>query len=580
MKKNLLQMKAAVVVAVVLLLGYSCKKTELEVVAGFTIAVDAADFRKVTFTNVTQNASTYAWDFGDGASSTDPNPVHTYAIEGTYNVKLTATGNGGSDVVTQPVIIKDLNAELTKLAGTDNKVWKLLRIGGNGRYPLEVGPFDRTAIWWAMGLNNDEIANRPCSMNDEFTFYRDGRYKFDDKGDFWVEGNLFAKPDNVCATSNAANMKSPTGDDLSKWASGTHKFSIANNKLTVTGLGAFVGLSKLGTDVENKTPQPSVTYSIIKLTDGATDTMVLEGNYKFNAADANYGGYWKMVLVHYDDPSKEPAIPLPAPKAGFTYTNTGAAFTFTNTSTNATNYAWDFGDGSTATTKDATHTFANEGFYTVTMVASNNNGTATATTEVFFTSAVLTDALLQGNPWKVRAADNSVIVGPGLFDGSWYKVSKKSLDGSATGADDWSCMTDDQFTFKAGGAYDYKTNGTLRNDGYMGSPNGCVAESSLTGNAAAFGSNVHSYSFTPAAGGKNAMITLTNGAKGAAFLGFYKGYFGGENTDGTKAPNGGVATNSYHAKYAKGKTKEYLFVSVDVSAKKDGSSAWSIVLER
>ncbi|GEM_PF-2065814 len=41
---------------------------------------------------------TYAWDFGDGASSTQSNPSHTYAAAGTFNVSLTVDdGNGGSD---------------------------------------------------------------------------------------------------------------------------------------------------------------------------------------------------------------------------------------------------------------------------------------------------------------------------------------------------------------------------------------------------------------------------------------------------------------------------------------------------
>ena len=56
----------------------------------------------VTFTNQSQNASTYMWDFGDGATATDIAPSHTYTSPGTYTVVLTADGGAcGSDVETK-----------------------------------------------------------------------------------------------------------------------------------------------------------------------------------------------------------------------------------------------------------------------------------------------------------------------------------------------------------------------------------------------------------------------------------------------------------------------------------------------
>lgn len=45
-----------------------------------------------TFTNTSANATSYLWDFGDNTSSTEKDPVHTYAAEGTYTVKLRSTG--------------------------------------------------------------------------------------------------------------------------------------------------------------------------------------------------------------------------------------------------------------------------------------------------------------------------------------------------------------------------------------------------------------------------------------------------------------------------------------------------------
>lgn len=44
-----------------------------------------------TFNNTSVNALSYLWDFGDGTTSTESNPVHSYSSPGTYTVILTAS---------------------------------------------------------------------------------------------------------------------------------------------------------------------------------------------------------------------------------------------------------------------------------------------------------------------------------------------------------------------------------------------------------------------------------------------------------------------------------------------------------
>jgi PKD repeat protein len=58
----------------------------------------------VSFTNLSLPFgpdTTYLWDFGDGNSSTEANPVHTYATSGSYTVSLTAAWNGLQDTETK-----------------------------------------------------------------------------------------------------------------------------------------------------------------------------------------------------------------------------------------------------------------------------------------------------------------------------------------------------------------------------------------------------------------------------------------------------------------------------------------------
>ncbi len=56
-----------------------------------TIPISASVPLTVSFTNLSNNADSYLWDFGDGTTSTQTNPQHTYTTKGSFTVKLTAT---------------------------------------------------------------------------------------------------------------------------------------------------------------------------------------------------------------------------------------------------------------------------------------------------------------------------------------------------------------------------------------------------------------------------------------------------------------------------------------------------------
>jgi PKD repeat protein len=576
----------------------SCKKEEEQpdVIASFTSQVDAVDFKKVTFTNQSQNFSALSWNFGDNtAESTEANPVHTYVDLGDFVVTLTATSLDGKviDEFTATISIADPNAELTKLVGDVSKTWKLLRDGSTGRWPLLVFPYNAadpntpTTIWWAMGLNNDELANRPCMLNDEFTFYRDGTLEINMNGDYWAEGGIFT-PDNKCA-STSEPMTSVNGEDLSAWAGGTHTFELiigADPKLKAIGTGAFIGFEKAATEYEvmklDPFVQDMVQYNLVKLTDGTTDTLIIQCNYFFEIGDPVPGGSWRFTLVHYDNPNDEPPIPTNNPSPNFTFVLDGLNATFTNTSQFCDTYSWDFGDGATSTETSPTHTYSTEGIFNVVLTGTNANGTATTSQEIWVSSTVLTDAMIQGGPWKIRVAEKTVFCGGGLGLSNWWAVPLADLqEGGA-----WSCMTDDEFTFSAGGVYTYDGKGLVRNDGYLSTePNGCIEESALSGNGLFFASGSHTYTFTPAGGGARPIIELTNGADRAAFIGFYKGYYGGENSvapgEGQPLPNGGNPTNRYEVMgYVNNGSVEYLFVTVDITADHSGTASWSAILER
>ncbi|NJD59717.1 MAG: hypothetical protein C3F13_12825 [Anaerolineales bacterium] len=80
-------------------------------IADFTSNSPVEFGEQVVFTNTTTGTGpiTYEWDFGDGiGTSTETNPTYLYTAPGIFTVTLVATNPGGSDLVTQLVIVNKL----------------------------------------------------------------------------------------------------------------------------------------------------------------------------------------------------------------------------------------------------------------------------------------------------------------------------------------------------------------------------------------------------------------------------------------------------------------------------------------
>lgn len=69
----------------------------LKPTSGFSFNAVDGDPLSVAFVNESLNASTYKWDFGDGNTSTEMEPSHSYSMAGTYKVTLTTIGLAGND---------------------------------------------------------------------------------------------------------------------------------------------------------------------------------------------------------------------------------------------------------------------------------------------------------------------------------------------------------------------------------------------------------------------------------------------------------------------------------------------------
>lgn len=172
-----------------LLILSSCNSDDDSGVSEFPLSADifhSLQGRRAAFQGLTHSATSWSWDFGDGNTSSEQNPVHTYADGGYYTATLTATDASGASVTKEVQLAVDLTPYILLTGGptdTDGKTWKLTAAHppedkfadadadfSPVEQPLPQGAFD-------LALGMGEV------YQDEFTFHFDGSYEVDVKDD-------------------------------------------------------------------------------------------------------------------------------------------------------------------------------------------------------------------------------------------------------------------------------------------------------------------------------------------------------------------------------------------------------------
>jgi PKD repeat protein len=94
--------------------------------ACFEAVLETLQASPVTFNSACRrNAESYLWDFGDGTTSTEANPVHVYANAGTFEVTLTVTaGNQTTDVFTSGIKITAIPRKSHFIDITEDETWE------------------------------------------------------------------------------------------------------------------------------------------------------------------------------------------------------------------------------------------------------------------------------------------------------------------------------------------------------------------------------------------------------------------------------------------------------------------------
>jgi len=325
-------------------------------VAGFTTnSLDQCfNNNQVAFTNsstVATGTLQYSWDFGDGFTSTARDVSHNYGTPGIYQVKLVVTTNNGcrDSSSTTVNIFESPTAGFT--ANTASQCFSNNQFSFTNTSSISAGSLQYT---WDFG-------------DGSFATATDVTHNYTAPGVYTVR--LIALSDKNCSneiTTVITVHPNPEADfNLNSAAAQCFKNNSFNFKNTTTITGGNLhytwdmgnGDTFASSDVTYSYPLPG-TYTV-KL-------MATSGNSCVDSSEFN-------VTV------------FPVPVAGFTVSNATQClninqFTFNNISTvysGGLQYKWSLGDGNTATTANANHSYTQPGSYTVKLLSTATNGGCT-----------------------------------------------------------------------------------------------------------------------------------------------------------------------------------------------------------
>lgn len=296
----------------------------------------------IAFTNTTTGAVTYTWDFGDGNSSTQQNPVHQYAVAGTYTVKLiAANGFGCNNIAIKNgyiTILPTPNISFSSNYTSTCNASQVFNFTGTGS--------GITSWNWSFGDGATSALQNPSH-----TYNNTGTYNV----------TLIATGNNGCTDTLAVN----------------NYISIGNSLVTSFTVDTAFGCGSITSQFSSTVP--NATSWSWNFGDGGTSTLAnplhqytSSGNYTVTLGVTTVSGcngstsFSNAVVI---DPLPNANFNVSQPDLCDPYT-----WHFNNTSTNATSYIWDFGDSTSSTQAQPTHTYAAEGVYNVTLHVFTNNG--------------------------------------------------------------------------------------------------------------------------------------------------------------------------------------------------------------
>ena len=369
----------------------------------------------INFTDLSTNLPTsWLWNFGDGNTSTLQNPSHAYANAGSYTVALTATNAQGSDSeikIGYIVITTSGVVNVTVSNGSDDA--EQFRDDGSmylTSSDLEIGNDLGTEQYLGVRFQNITIPQGATITNAYIEFRGDEADAFSSQLNIYIAGEAIDNsPTFTTTTNNISSRQLTTTQYL--WPSGSIPGWV------VDGMYATPNFSAVAQEIVNRPGWNSGNaMSYVIWSDlGETSERV---------ADSYEGGFPPRLIIAYQLP--------PAPVASFTSNSTstciGTSINFTGNFTSGTpnSWLWNFGDGTTSTLQNPTHTYSSAGNFTVSLTVSNAGGSNTNTQANYIT--------INANPTITFTGPAEICVGQSATIEAFGGTSYSWNSGLGTGA--------------------------------------------------------------------------------------------------------------------------------------------------
>jgi PKD repeat protein len=373
------------------------------------------------------NITTYTWNFGDGHTSSDQNPKHTYNSYGTFSVSLTVQSEHGCfDVFTKNVFVKE-TPSLSIGTSPSNSLCDSNTVSFTGNISLNTSTI--TSMLWDF-----DDGNTTSLQNPTHTFNNNGTYnvKFSasaangcssiDSTNIYIYSSPIAKfvSDSICfgdVTQFTDSSTTQDGENIVSWkwdfnsdgnidntnqnpSNSFPNYGVYDITLIITTeFGCIDSVTQTSHVHQNPIPSFSVSnnvfcqYDSTRFSNNSTVSdsfswMFGDGESYFTKSksdiwhkyDTSGSYYAKLTAYNYHGCSEADSVLVTIkeiPVAGYSKNKSQGceplSVQFTNSSSNTTNYFWDFGNGISSTSNDTSITYSAGNYvdtnYTVTLIA-------------------------------------------------------------------------------------------------------------------------------------------------------------------------------------------------------------------